>query len=62
MWRAGPSRDSWSAAFAVTAGVTTLLLLAADLYLELIALGAAYAATGLIVSHGKRWDCEETTG
>lgn len=58
----GPSRDSWWTLFAVTAGMTTLLLLAADLYVELIALGAACAATGLIVPHGKRWDYEENTG
>lgn len=58
----GPPEDSWWALFAATTGLTTLLLLAADGYVELIALSAAYAATGVIVHHGKRQDYEEKTG
>ena len=44
--------DSWSTAFVTTAGLTMLLLMAADLYVELIAAGSAYAASGVIVHYG----------
>ena len=59
--RDGPEMDPWPTAFVATAGLTMLLLLAADLYVELIAAGAAYAATGVIVHFGTHSAHPETT-
>ena len=55
----GPRCDAWPAALAVTAGVTSLPLLAGDRYVELVAAASAYAATWAIVHHGPRPEHEE---
>jgi len=54
-------RDSSSVVVAVTAGLTTLLFLAADRYVELVAAGVAYVVAGVIVHQGTLCEDEETT-
>ena len=57
----GPASDSWWAVLVATAGLTVLLLLAADLYVELLAAGWAYAAAGVIVHYGTHSANQEAT-
>lgn len=57
----GSASDPWWVVLVATAGLTLTLLMAADLYVELIAAGVAYAAAGVLVHYGTHSANQEAT-